>query len=63
MNSKKTQKNAFLGTVILIIGLLLVTGCRRKEGCPSMNQHVKAGKNGELPMKRGKTGLFPKNMK
>ena len=53
-------------TLLVAFGLLLffvASGCTPKEGCPSMNQHTKVGKNGELPTSHGRSGLFPKGMR
>ncbi len=40
------------------------TACSKKTGCP-MNEHVhgKTDKKGKMSSKRGKSNLFPKNMR
>ena len=49
----------FLGVFALSLG-----SCSKKTGCPiNENVHVKPNKKGNLPKKRGKSNLFPKNMR
>jgi len=39
------------------------SSCTRKTGCKiSENAGVKANRKGQLPTKKGKSGLFPKSM-
>ncbi len=50
---------AFLGFF-----LITTTSCNKKTGCPiNENAHVKTGKKGQLPTKRGKSNLLPKKMR
>ena len=63
MNKLKGIKVQLLLALSLIISTCIMSACKVKEGCPSMNQHVKVGKDGKLPMKPGKSALFPKGMK
>lgn len=40
------------------------SSCNRKTGCPvNERAHVKPNKKGQLPTKRGKSNLFPKDMR
>ncbi len=49
--------------LFLTFSTLSLTSCSKKTGCPSTeNASVKADKKGNMPTKRGKSGLFPKNM-
>ena len=50
--------------LLLFVSILFLPACKVKEGCPGMNQHVKAGKDGKLPSKpgKGKSSLFPRGM-
>ena len=63
VNMKKAIKAFFF---ISTIGFLSLgtTACSKKTGCP-MNEtvHAKTGKDGSYSKKRGKSALFPKNMK
>ncbi|MFK7937411.1 MAG: hypothetical protein AB8G22_28105 [Saprospiraceae bacterium] len=48
----------------LLIFSTTTTSCNRGTGCPATdNAHVKPNRKGELPKKRGKSALFPKDMK
>jgi len=50
---------AFLGFF-----LINTSSCNKKTGCPiNENAHVKPNKKGQLPTKRGKSNLLPKNMR
>jgi hypothetical protein len=63
MFSKQFKRNlAFLALFFALVATQ--SACKVKEGCPGMNQHVKAGKDGKLPSKpgKGKSSLFPKGM-
>jgi hypothetical protein len=42
---------------------LAVASCRVKSGCPTDQYRAKVGKNGNASTKRGKTNLFPKDMR
>ena len=52
---------------ICIFSLTIAVGtssCSKKTGCPSTeNAHVKPDKKGQFPTKKGKSNLFPKNMR
>ncbi len=52
---------------ICIFSLTITVGmssCSKKTGCPSTeNAHVKLDKKGQFPTKKGKSNLFPKNMR
>ncbi len=63
MNKSKDVILQFSLALVVIIVIFVMSACKVKEGCPSMNQHVKVGKDGKLPMKSGKSGLFPKGVK
>lgn len=47
------------------IGMITFSSCgSNKTGCPvNENAHVKAGPNGELPTRSGKSNLFSKKMR
>lgn len=50
---------AFLG-----LFFISTSSCNRKTGCPvNERAHVKPDKKGQLPTKRGKSNLFPKDMR
>jgi hypothetical protein len=51
--------------VFLAFAVVGLTSCgSNKTGCPvNENAHVKTNSKGELPTKRGKSNLFPKNMR
>ncbi len=51
--------SAFLSLFFTFFLLLSASACKVKEGCPSMNQHTVVGKDGKLPTKPGRSGLFP----
>jgi hypothetical protein len=47
---------AFISTV--------TTSCSKKTGCPiNESVHVKTDKNGQMKSKKGKSNLFPKDMR
>ncbi len=53
-----------LFTSFLFCGTMLTSCGSKKSGCPvNENAHVKPNKKGMLPSKRGKSNLFPKNMR
>jgi hypothetical protein len=63
--SADTRAFSRIFTLSLILNFLIfLPACKVKEGCPGMNQHVKAGKDGKLPSKpgKGKSSLFPRGM-
>ena len=42
----------------------LYTGCSKKTGCPMNEQvHAKSDKKGRMKAKKGKSNLFPKDMR
>lgn len=52
--------------IVLFFLTASTSSCNRKTGCPAndpKNVHAKTGKNGEFKTKRGKSSLFPKDMK
>jgi len=60
------MKKLFQVLTIAFFGLMItgVTSCSKKTGCPSTeNAHVKPGKKGNYPTKKGKSNLFPKKMR
>lgn len=64
-----TQMKKWLPYSLLIVMLsalspVLLSSCSRKTGCPSYETvHTKTNRKGELSTKRGKSSLFPKNMR
>ena len=43
---------------------IMIACSTSKTGCPATdNAQVKMGKNGELPKSKGKSSVFPKNVK
>ena len=63
----KYMKNRFFLlflTFFLVFSAVSFSSCSQKTGCP-MNETVntKAGKNGQMSKKRGKSNLFPKGMR
>jgi hypothetical protein len=68
MFSKQSKRNfafsSLFFALIFCATSVLLPACKVKEGCPGMNQHVKAGKDGKLPSKpgKGKSSLFPRGM-
>ncbi len=56
-------------TLCLFFSLLLITSstmtsCTKKTGCAiNENVHTKTGKKGKMSTKRGKSNLFPKEMR
>jgi len=60
---KKAYKYIFLALFLVFSGLF--SACNsNKTGCPiNESTHVKTDRKGNLSTKRGKTSLFPKNMK
>lgn len=42
----------------------VTSSCSKKTGCPiNESVHVKSGKNGQMKSKKGKSNLFPKDMR
>ncbi|MEM9822399.1 MAG: hypothetical protein AAF985_15060 [Bacteroidota bacterium] len=56
----KRLLNLFLLSFLLVFLGTSYSSCSKKTGCP-MNEYTK--KNKKLSNKRGKTNLFPKNMR
>ena len=54
-----------LTIIMLAMSVALVSSsCSRKSGCPvNEDAHVKPGKNGSYSSKKGKSELFPKEMR
>jgi len=62
---KKILQLFFAFTLLLFIGTA-TSSCSKKTGCPineSGAVHTKTGKNGKMKSKKGKSNLFPKNMR
>lgn len=52
-----------LSLIFALSILFTTTSCSRKSGCiTAENAQVKTNRKGELPTRRGKSSLFPKNM-
>ncbi|MFK7807296.1 MAG: hypothetical protein AB8F74_05770 [Saprospiraceae bacterium] len=60
---KKILQLCFFLSLIIFIGTV-TSSCSKKTGCP-MNEsvHNKPGKKGKMKTKKGKSNLFPKNMR
>ncbi len=60
---KKAFKYLFFAFILLIAGTFSSCGSN-KTGCPvNETVHSNTDRKGNLTTKRGKSGLFPKNMK
>lgn len=60
---KKAFKYVFFALILLFAGTFSSCGSN-KTGCPvNENVHTKSDRKGNLSTKRGKSSLFPKNMK
>ncbi len=60
---KKAIKFLLFASILLLTGT--ITSCNsNKTGCPvNETVHTKSDRKGNLSTKRGKSSLFPKNMK
>lgn len=55
--------NVLVFVCILFIGSIALSSCSKGYGCLiNDSAHVKMGKDGKLPQKKGTSSLFPKNM-
>lgn len=64
MNSRKSYLSYFILTAITGLVLVMSSCSSSKTGCPINEQaHVKADKRGNLPRSRGKSSVFPKDVK
>jgi|GEM_PF-289538 len=53
-----------LSLIFTLSILFTTTSCSRKSGCiTAENAQVKTNRKGELPTRRGKSSLFPKQMR
>jgi hypothetical protein len=52
----KHQKRFWLFIISFCASLLFGTACKVGEGCPTKDYVAKAGKNGQLSTKHGKSG-------
>lgn len=49
---------------VLAISAVGTSACSRKTGCPAYESaQTRTNRKGELPSKRGKSNLFPKEMR
>lgn len=63
---RKMMKRIIFGlSLIFTLSILFTTtSCSRKSGCiTAENAQVKTNRKGELPTRRGKSSLFPKQMR
>jgi thioredoxin-related protein len=60
----KRPKLVFLIASLLVVSLFFSACGSNKSGCPiNENTHVKTDKKGNMSSNRGKSNLFPKNMR
>jgi hypothetical protein len=53
-----------LSLSLLVFISSVTTSCSKKTGCPiNESVHVKTDKNGQMKSKKGKSNLFPKEMR
>jgi len=61
---KKWMPFGLILAVLTTLSPLVLSSCSRKTGCPANETvHTKTTRKGELSTKRGKSSLFPKNMR
>ncbi|MEM1322934.1 MAG: hypothetical protein AAGG75_21900 [Bacteroidota bacterium] len=49
---------------LLLLASTTLPSCSKKTGCPiNENAHIKPNRKGKMPTKRGKSNLFPKDMR
>ena len=59
---KLLQLLCFCSLLLFVAGPL--SSCNKKSGCPiNESVHTKTGKNGSFKAKKGKSNLFPKDMR
>ncbi|MBP7272990.1 MAG: hypothetical protein KA974_04075 [Saprospiraceae bacterium] len=50
--------------VLMMFCMAVLPACKTKEGCPvNDSAHVKPNKKGDYGSKKGKTNLFPKDLR
>ncbi len=60
----KNSYKYFFFAIIIVLSASFSSCGSNKTGCPiNENAHVKTDRKGNLKTKRGKSSLFPKNMK
>ncbi len=59
---KKIKVFVFL-SFFLFVGTVVMSSCNRGSGCPSETANSRPDRHGNFSTKRGKSNLFPKNMR